>query len=286
MFKKTKRFLGCALAACGIFACAGTLTACETNNPEVEMKIEFNGESYVLDYKLYRKITPSTVNHFLWLADGGFYNDTVIHNYDVEALKMYGGLYDYNTEDGDYYVDKSYTAFCEKYADKFPTSVFLDKGETPLYTVYGEFKNNQFNVTSGLLKEDFGTLSMYYHQKDTDSRVYVKRADGKGYADRAYEQNSATSMFYISLSASTKTQNDFCVFASLDEDSKAVLEDLQEAINDYVNDHYYGEMEDFTKITSVKVDKEDHFVGDLDNTELFNIPKTPIIIKYVKVTKY
>ena len=287
MFKKTKRFLGCALAASGIFACAGTLTACETNNPEVEMKIEFNGESYVLDYKLYRKITPNTVNHFLWLADGGFYNDTVIHDYDAEALKMYGGLYAYNTEEGgDYYVDKSYAAFCEKYADKFPKSVFLDKGETPIYTVYGEFKDNQFNVTSGLLKEDFGTLSMYYHQKDTDSRVYVKRADGKGYADRAYEYNSATSMFYMTLSSGAKTQNAYCTFATLKGDSKATLESFVQAITDYIEEKYDEDATRFVTATEMHIDAEDEIENSQDKKATFDIPNEPIIIKYVKVKKY
>lgn len=284
--KKTIRKALCGILAVATVGSVGLMTACETNNPEVEMKIEFNGESYVLDYKLYRKITPSTVNHFLWLADGGFYNDTVIHNYDVEALKMYGGLYDYNTEDGDYYVDKSYTAFCEKYADKFPASVFLDKGETPLYTVYGEFKNNQFDVTSGLLKEDFGTLSMYYHQKDTDSRVYVKRADGKGYADRAYEQNSATSMFYITLSHGAKTQNDYCTFATLKGDSKETLESFVQAITDYIEEKYDEDATRFVTATEMHIDAEDEIENSQDKKATFDIPNEPIIIKYVKVKKY
>ncbi|MBQ7912704.1 MAG: peptidylprolyl isomerase [Clostridia bacterium] len=289
MSKKMKRFLSCTLAACGIVACAGTLTACETNNPEVEMKIEFNGETYTLDYKLYRKITPSTVEHFLWLVDGGFYNDTVIHDYDADTLKMYGGLYDYdeNETDGDYYKeDKSYAAFCETYKDKFPASVFLDKGETPIYTVYGEFKNNQFNVSSGLLKEDFGTLSMYYHAKDTDSRVYVKRADGNGYSDRDYAQNSATSMFYMTLSTSAKTQNDYCTFATLTGDSKEVLEDFKQAIADYIEENYDEDESRFVTATEMYIDEEDEIENNQDKKTTFDIPNEAIIIKSITVKKY
>ena len=289
MFKKTKRFLSCALAACSIVACAGTMTACETNNPEVEIQIEFDGTPYTLNYTLSRKVTPNTVKQFLWLAEGGFYDNTVIHDYDADASKMYAGLYDYVTEEGkDYYSqDKSYKAYFEAHKDTFNSSVFLTKGaENPLSTVYGEFKNNGYEVKSGALSESFGSLVMYYHEKNTEESIYVKRVDGDGYSSRQYEQNSATSMFYISLSTSAKTQNAYCVFASLDEDDKVILEDLQEAINEYVDDHYYGEMDDFTKSTSVKVDAEDHFVGKLDNVELFNIPQMPIIIRYVKVTKY
>lgn len=289
MFKKTRRFLSCALAACSVIACAGTLTACETNNPKVEMQIEFNDETYTLNYTLSRKVTPNTVKQFLWLAEDGFYDNTVIHNYDAEASKMYAGLYDYVTEEGkDYYSqEKSYKAYFEAHKDTFTNSVFLTKGEeSPLNTLYGEFKSNGYQVKSGTLSESFGSLVMYYHDKNTEANVFVKRVDGDGYSSRQYEYNSATSMFYVSLATSTKVQENYCVFASLDEDSKVVLENLQQAIADYVDEHYHGETEDFTTITSVSVDKEDHFVGGLDNTEDFHIPNEPIVIKYVKVTKY
>ena len=290
MFKKAKRILSCALATCGIVACAGTLTACETKRPEVQMKIEFNEKTYTLNYTLYRQITPQTVNHFLWLVDGGYYNDTVIHDYDASGSKMYAGLYDYvKDSEGDYYSeDKSYKDFCEKYKDAYTPSVFLGEGVNPLYTVYGEFKNNNFTVTNGYVKESYGSLTMYYHAKETEETVYVKRA-GKGdskYIARNYEKNSATSMFYISLSNTTKTQNDYCTFATLQDGSKETLKDLQQAIADYIEEHYSTESDDFVTPTTMYVDREDHFMGNQDRTVEFDIPNEPIIIKSVKVTKY
>ena len=67
--KKTLKKITCGiLAAVSVFGCAATLTACETSHPEVEMKVEFNGETYTLDYKLYRELAPQTVKHFLWFA--------------------------------------------------------------------------------------------------------------------------------------------------------------------------------------------------------------------------
>ena len=233
MFKKTRRFLSCALAACSVMVCAGTLTACETNNPEVEMQIEFNDETYTLNYTMSRKVTPNTVKHFLCLAEGGFYDNTVIHDYNADSLKMYGGLYDYVTEEGkDYYSqDKSYKAYFEAHKDTFTSSVFLTKGEeSPLSTLYGEFKSNGYEVKKGTLSESFGSLVMYYNNKNTEENIYVKRVDGDGYSSRQYEYNSATSMFYVNLATSSKTQEDYCVFANLDEDSKVVLENLQQAI--------------------------------------------------------
>lgn len=288
MFKKTKRFLSCALAACSIVACAGTLTACETNKPEVKMTIEFNGEKYVLEYQLNRKITPNTVKHFLWLAEGGYYDNTVIHDYDADALHMYGGLYEYNSNGTgtDYVVDKSYKAFCDKYASSFPASVFTDEGETPTYTVYGEFSNNGFKVKSGALKEEFGSLVMYYSPKDTENRVYVKRADGDGYSDRVYEKNSATSEFYISMVSTARLQNDYCVFAQLTADGKEELTELQKAINTYIEDECEDKAENFVTSTSKDINNEDLFVSNQDQRVVFDIPNVPIIIKSVKVNKY
>ena len=288
MFKNMKKFLSCALAACSIVACAGTLTACETNKPEVEMKIEFNGETYTLEYQMNRKVTPNTVKHFLWLVDGGYYNNTIIHDYDAGALKMYGGLYDYvEKSEGDYYtLDKSYKAFCEKYASSFPASVFTDKGTTPTYTLYGEFSENNFVVKNGALKEGLGSLAMYYHEKETEERVYVKRVDGEGYSARAYEYNSATSMFYISLSTSQKTQKNYCVFATLTEDGLEEFEELKQAIADYIESECDSDADKFVTEKEFYIDQEDDFVGNKDQQATFEVPNEPIIIKSVKVTKY
>ncbi len=294
MFNKTKKILSYALAACSVFACATTLTACETNKPEVQMKIAFNGKTYTLDYTMKRKVSPRTVEHFLWLVDGGFYNNTIIHDYDASDLRMYGGSYGYIAEDDRenasvyYEEDKSYKAFCEKYKKSFPASVFKDSaGKTATYTLYGEFEDNKFEVTNGDLSETFGSLTMYYHAKTTDQTVYVKRADSKNkYAERGYEYNSATTMFYISLKTSSPDNQEYCTFATLDKDSVSVLKNLQEAINDYIEEKYDSEKDDFITKTIMHVDKEDEFVSGQDKTVTFNLPNEPIVIKSVKVTKY
>ena len=288
MFKNAKKILSCALAACSIVVGAGTLTACETNKPEVEMKIEFNGETYTLEYQMNRKVTPNTVKHFLWLVDGGYYDNTVIHDYDAGELRMYGGLYDYNAEaQGVYYkTDKSYKAFCDKYKDSFPASVFKAEGEDPIFTVYGEFEENNYSVQNGALKEGLGSLSMYYHAKDTDQRVYVKRVDNGEYAHRAYQENSATSMFYISTSTTQKMQRNYCVFATLTEDSQSVFEDLKQAITDYIAENCDEDTKKFVTETDLYIDQEDEFVGKKDKIATFDMPTEPIIIKSVKVKKY
>ena len=58
---KMKRIVSSSLAALSIIACAGTVTACESAHPEVEMTLIFNGEPYVLEYELYRNSKYTSV---------------------------------------------------------------------------------------------------------------------------------------------------------------------------------------------------------------------------------
>ena len=127
------------------------------------MQIEFNGETYNLNYKLYRKIAPTTVEHFLYLADNGYYDGLCVHDYDADNLRMYTGGYTVATDetDSDGLEYKSYydaIAAFDNYG-KFPVSVWRDDNKkNPTYTLYGEFKNNNFEVKKGALKESFGSL--------------------------------------------------------------------------------------------------------------------------------
>ncbi|MDE6076056.1 MAG: hypothetical protein K2G26_06435, partial [Clostridia bacterium] len=86
-FKKIGRVI-CAVALSGMALAAPMLAACNTDHPEAKITVEFEGISYVLQYKMYRNMYPQTVQHFIELADNGFYNDTIIHNY--QASYWYG----------------------------------------------------------------------------------------------------------------------------------------------------------------------------------------------------
>lgn len=295
--KKTLKKITCGiLAAVGVFGCATTLTACETAHPEVEMKIEFNGETYKLEYKLYRKVAPATVNHFIWLADNGYYNELCVHDYsEDDYLRMYTGAYSVAEaeDDADGLDYKKYydTIATYKNYKSFPVSVWEDsEKKKPTYTLKGEFSDNNFRVESGALKETFGSLTMYYHdisdyEATAESKVYMIRADGKDPSKCDYRYNYTTSMFYISLSETTVTNKAYCTFATLKEDSKAKLEALQEALEDYIADNY-SESESFTESETVNVCEDDPQLGDHSVTETFSVPKKPIVIKSVKVTKY
>lgn len=76
-----KKLMSAALIGVSVFASATLFSACTTSHPEVEMKLSFNGSTYTLEYKLYRKIAPSTVQHFLELVEKGYYDGLCIHDY-------------------------------------------------------------------------------------------------------------------------------------------------------------------------------------------------------------
>ncbi len=282
------------LATVSAFACAATMAGCETSHPEVEMTIEFDGKTYELDYKLYRKVAPATVDHFLWLAGNGYYDGLCIHDYDTGVNRWYTGAYS-ATPQNDLIYKKYYesVASYENYKD-FPHSVWKDEGKnTPAYTVRGEFKDNHFNVENGALQETFGSLTMYYYNVSdyvAEEKLYVDYAseDKKGNGRSVeYQYNNATSLFYISLSTTSKTNDNYCTFATLKDKSADTLNALKDAINEYIEENYDSENEDeFTHSLTKEVFEDDDFLRGYAHEESFNVPYEPIVIKQVKVSKY
>ena len=291
MAKKTMKRLACnVLALASVFACAGTLSACETSNPEVKLILTFDGKDYELEYKLYRKITPTTVNHFLYLVENNYYDNLCVHNFDTEGKKMYTG--GYKVDDGDtgiQYVNYYETIKTFKNFSDFPVSVWLKNNKTnPSYTLYGEFEKNNFRVENGALKENFGSLTMYYHAKDTEAYSYSEylNADKAGeLATRNYKYNSATSLFYISLAADETSNTGYCTFATLENADE--LTALQTAIGEYITEHYGDEAtnSDFVESHSVTVDADDPVVLD-GSLVSFKVPNSPITIKDIEIVKY
>lgn len=285
MKKIFKKMICGILAAVSVFGCA-TLTACETANPEVEMKVEFNGETYTFDYVLYRGTAPQTVQHFLWLADNGYYDGLCVHDY--ENNRLYTGAYSVaeSQNDANGLVYKKYFDTIKGFGNygEFPVSVWSDKDQTtPTYTLKGEFAENGVTVESGALKETFGSLTMHYYgiteesiaQKD----VYMLRADGNAASKCDYMYNYTTSMFYISMTSATVGNDNFCTFATIDEDSVDELKRLQDAIKEF-------DYNEFVDSTTILIGEDDPLVGSLALDVKVNVPKTPIVIKSVKVTKF
>ena len=277
---KIKKLISGILATTAIFGCVGTLTACETSHPELCITVEFDGDSYELNYTLYRKFAPATVSHFLKLAEEGYYDGLCVHDYADDRL--YTGAYSFTDKDDENggLVYKKYYEVVKNYKD-FPISVYAEDGDAT-YNLCGEFTDNHVDWEKGeAKKEEYGSLTMFYTDKSSnEDSVYVDHPDSDNRLTREYKYNSATSQFFISLTSTTKSNSKYCTFALLDEDDTDVLDGLKEAIEKYLEDNEEGK----EKVT-LGIDEDDAYVGGYKPTATYNVLAKPIVLKKVEVTK-
>lgn len=290
--KKLKRAAGAMCAGAIAVASALTLAGCNTAHPTIKMIVEFQSVEYELDYTLYRNMYPATVQHFIELAENGYYNGMCVHSYSSSHL--YSGAFKYNASDvnngrgGLEYVDyystvKAYSSFTQTVFDMADTTY---SGGT--YTVYGEFTNNGFSVENNGLKHEYGSLVMYYNDISDICTTKVSTrlsSDTSAYAYKDYKFNSATSEFYIFTGTSNSTANaKYCVFGALDDEEP--LEDLVTAINDFVTNQQKTntDYEFTTEYEKVLVDENDAYAPR--HYASYDIPNEEITIKTVTVTKY
>ena len=280
---------GCAL---GMFA------GCTTQHPEVTITYSFNGKDYAVRYVLSRNDAPKTVQHFLELADAGYYDGMCIHDYQSDAL-FSGGYFlkDGELEEVDYFTKVKELETSKNV--KFTQSVWTaDGNKTPLYTVYGEFNANGVeNQYARENRHSKGALVMYYTSKGNyNGDVLVERADGGSNNDGnatqkvRYSTNSATSLFYTYTGSSNTTlDRSYCVFgkAKTNDYEDKIEKGLLAAIAEYEAD--LDEDKSFTEEATWKLNKYEPFedVAKGDEEDTFNTPvDKPIIIKSVKVNKY
>ena len=310
-FKKLRRIIG-AVALSGLCAVVPAFCGCNTGHPEAKITVSFNNVEYVLEYKLYRTMYPQTVQHFIELADNGFYDNTFVHNYTSSS--WYAGGYDYivNTTEGgeeknayteaynegkegfrEYLENASkereYETLADPAAGKITPSVYKDLIDgnlsQPLNTLIGEFSNNQHKIENGALKSSFGCLRMYYSAKSMDSvknvRVYLdKQGSPKGVMGD-YSYNSATSMFSIQQNRTQSNDSSYCIFGVLQNEQ--TLTDLRSAVSSYSSKVSSAK---FSQDVNLYVDNRDEFVGANVNEVSYRVTCEPIIIRSVKITKY
>ncbi len=294
MKKNLLKKLVCTTLAVSTVVCSGVLmTACTTDHPTVQMTMEFNGESYKLNYKLYRKVAPSTTQHFLELVENGYYDGMCIHNYQTSAWYTGAYTYDENSTDNYGFIEKNYFETVKNY--KLTPSVWLDANkETATLTVKGEFEGNGLTVENKPFQNGFGSLNMYYTSKSSNSTptVYLEHYSDKSGAvhkyENGYEMNSATSLFYINLSSTTTFPTNYCTFAILEEKSKDVLKDLQNDIEKYIADQKEDDdTYSFTNSYVLNTDLGDVNVGKGSGSAAsYKTPKSAIVIKTIKVKSY
>lgn len=284
------------IAVSSVAMFAGCTTS---NNPEVTITYTFNGKDYAVDYVLSRVDAPKTVQHFIELADAGFYDGLVIHDYQDYTLKTGG----YKLENGQLVEVDYLTTVKALEADgaSFTQSVWADEERTiPLYSVYGEFSANGVEQENG--KEyvhSEGALVMYYTPKKgqggTDEQVWVQRADGGAdndgneYQRLGYEYNSITSLFYT-FTGESRTESDsvYCVIGKAKNYTEQMEEGLLAAISEY-EDTLEEEDSFTTELKNQPLNRYDYFrnVQTAGLTADYAAPiLMPITVKSVKVTKY
>lgn len=313
MSKKIRNMcLAFALASVvGISASACTI---QSKHPNAKITVSFNSKTYEIEYTLYRNMYPQTVQHFIELADSGFYNDMIVHDYKSSDFVTGGYSYD-GAEEGGYkaaYDGGSMAEYLETHckeknyydlvtagiangefsASVFTKSIYNDKGEeivsneNALPTLIGEFSENNHKIENNkALTASYGTLKMVYYKKDIKP-VSVCNSFGQ-VLSRDYNYNCATSLFSMQVGSSTSYDaSKYCVFAQLKDDSaRDALGDLTDAISDYSSKIGSSKLTTTVKTT---VDREDKFADDSgrDIEASFAIISMPIIILKVEITKY
>lgn len=308
----------CALAACVlaiVAALAVAFPACtlKSNHPRAKITVEFNEVSYEIEYTLYRNMYPQTVQHFIELADAGYYDNMIVHNYN-RTSDWFTGAYGYNisSEDTTTY-DVAYSggssaiveylnanskeqAYYDLVAQGVLTpTVYKNTGydangnevpEDPMASLIGEFAANNHIIENNALTAKTGALKMFYYEKENpNKKVTIVTGNGQTLT-HDYQYNCATSVFAMQVGANSSYAEDkYCVFGELRND-KALdsLNELLDAISDYIDDAGYTTS---TFATSVSVDVDELDTYSTTKSEAsFSVPRTPIIIKTVKITKH
>lgn len=295
MNKKILRRIGSVAAAGALCALAvGMFAGCTTDTPKITITYTFNDKDYAVEYTLSRTSAPQTVQHFIELADAGYYEGMIIHDYD--SVFMYGGGYTLNEEgelvEKDYYTEIKRLEGEKNF--KMTQTVFSTDNDEPLYSVYGEM-TAQFNYTGTRYSHTRGALVMYYADKgNSNYRVKTLRNDkgenndGDEYQTSLYKYNSATSMFYTFMGESRYDLDaKYCVFGMASNYEEQMTNGLLAAIHEY--EEGLGEDEEFTtEMSGIKLNQYDPF-KDIRNgdTATYSTPvNKPIVIKSVKVNKY
>ena len=292
---KVAKVLSVAIAAVLLFGCTFLFTACESKRPEITVRISFRGEEYNLRYQLYRNLYSQTVAHYIELIDLGYYDNTVIHDYQGD--RIVGGGYTYTVDgnvdmSGDVLDDLTALDYdgATKDADGNVTlsdiTVWKDSERTVATNrLHGEIASNGFSIDNDTgLSNTFGALGTYsYVSNKEKTLVTYKQSSRDGYASSEYYKNSTTSMFYIYTSTSAASASNFCVFGKLaDTDSETALNDLLTAISEYQTEL---ELDSFTD-SKQDVVIRDEFVDGGSYTVDFSVPVEKVIIEEMRVVKY
>lgn len=299
IFGRACKLFSVIIAAAVLAGCVFMFSACESKNPEIRMTISFNGEEYVLNYKLYRSYAPKTVAHYLELIDADYFNDTVIHDYK-DGERMIGGGFTYEDMDGGDVMDDlkqidydAATTDADGNVTLSNISLWSDSDCTkPLNRLFGETSVNGFKVENGGLTNKPGALGTYTYaysvkQSQVSSGYVYAPGNGGDASALQYARNSFQGMFYIYLGTGSSSESNYCVFGELkDEDSETALDDLKTAITEYVEDEA-NNLDSFTEeLENSQIRDSMIQGGSYEVSDNFDVPQCRIVITDVTVTKY
>ena len=275
---------------------AFAFVGCESDYPQIRITIQFNDndsdtdDTYVLNYRLSRKMYKQTVNHYIELIDAGFYDGTVIHDY--QSNRMVGGGYTYNDVENDDYRDLASLAEAYDALSLTPT-VWADADYSEaLNTLYGETAANGHGIKGeGAYTNEKGALGTYTYLTRSDlpsekPMIHAYKSKDGSPTEVSYQYNAVTSMFYLYTGSSASADSNFCVFGVLaDDDSSTRFDELLSAISSYTST-MKEEDEDyvFTEVQDMRIDDAMTEFGYY--TAEFNIPKVKIVIESIEVTSY
>ena len=325
MSKKIKNLcVSVALAAVvGISAAASACTM-KSKHPTARITIQFNEVNYEIDYTLYRNMYPQTVQHFIELADAGFYNEIIVHDYKTtdwvsggysynakqeetddagnasmvasnydESYSRTGGMLEYleaNSKEKEYYelVTKGIKDGTFS-ASVYEKSIYVGEEEAvsidnALPTVIGEFSNNNHKI-----KDDKGLTASY----GTLKMVYYTK-DVKDHVvvtnsfnqilECDYAYNCATSLFAMQVSNGASSY-DASKYAVFGQLKNDKSKDNLEKLTDKIQD-YVTSLGSSTKWTTSIETQVDKEDKYADVDQKFAMTVKPIVIKSVKIIKH
>ena len=315
MSKKIKcALMTCALAVIVAFSVAFPACSLKSNHPRAKITVSFNSVSYEIEYTLYRNMYPQTVQHFIELADSGFYDNMIVHNYTT-STDWFTGAYGFNSshEEGTLTYEDAYasgaTALREYLSANSKEQAYYNlaaegaltptvykkvgydekgkpKPEDALPTLIGEFSANDHKIENNALTATTGALKMFYYEKEVPNKQVAIVTGSNQILEHSYQYNCATSVFTMQVgSSSSYSAEKYCVFGDLKNDSaKETLNELLDAIADYLDNEGWT-TSSFTTSVSTAVDELDTYSNPKDEVK-FAIPRIPLIIESVKITKH
>lgn len=307
---KYKRILSAMLAIVLLLSAVFLFVGCNSNTPRIIVSISFdngdndpNNDTYELTYRMNRKYYPQTTQHYLSIIESGFYNDTIIHDYQSNNNKMIAGAFSSET-------DVRNNTF--KALPATPVSVWTDINRQNAIpnVLYGETTSNGFSIRSGGFSNEKGALGTYTYVYGQDGFVADSAFTTKVYANAShtkrqvreveYINNTVTSMFYISTT-DTALDNNYCVFAVLNDNaSKNRFSELMAAIekvkSEY-NEHAPSGQDNFTdNINTVRITdrftnrtytpRSTNGTAEDSNSSGIYLPKVTIKINNVRIKNY